>query len=557
MNYKRIITAAILAMSALSFAGCGGGGSTGSGAAPAKLTSGVITDISSSTQATGIIAKAPVGTLAINGVQFDVAGASIVLDNGDDPADDQLQVGMVVEIRGDHDGKKGDAREIHHENLLKGPVAAVDAAGGKLTILGQTVLVDSSTRFSGISGLAALAAGDMVKIDGLPGEGGIIQATRIHKRSAPFVANSTPVKIRGTVTSVVDQSFTIGPLQVTSDKKLPSQLSVGAFVKVEGTLSGLTGTLAASEIEVKKAEIEPEEGQSVRLEGMVTSFASQSSFMVNGITVDASALNLTGLANNVKVQVEGFITNGAIVATKVTILSTSTPPPTPTPAPAPDGAALYADNCASCHNPLASSAKKGATAAQIQSRMAAPPYASRILTAAEVQAIATALATTSPAPAPTPTPTPTPTPAPAPDGAALYAANCASCHNPLATSAKKGATATQIQTRMAAPPYASRALTTAEVQAIATVLAITTPAPAPAPTPTPTPAPLPGKAVYDANCAGCHSLGTYDAAGSAPNLSGAGTLISAKFPAAGVSGHKGITLSATNLTDIKAFVNAN
>lgn len=554
MNYKRIITAAILAMSALSFAGCGGGGSTGSGAAPAKLTSGVITDISGSTQAAGIVAKAPIGTLAINGVQFDVASASIVLDNEDDPSDDQLQVGMVVEIRGDHDGKKGDAREIHHENLLKGPVAAVDAAGGKLTILGQTVLVDSSTRFSGISGLAALATGDMVKIDGLPGEGGIIQATRIHKRSAPFVANRTPVKIRGTVTSVADQSFTIGPLQVTSGKKLPSLLSVGSFVKVEGTISGLTGTLAASEIEVKKAEIEPEEGQSVRLEGMVTSFASQSSFMVNGITVDASALNLSGLANNVKVLVEGFIANGAVVATKVTILSSSTPAPTPTPTPTPDGAALYAANCASCHNPLASSAKKGATAAQIQSRMAAPPYTSRILTTAEVQAIAAALTTTTPAP--TPTPTPTPTPAPAPDGAALYAANCASCHNPLATSAKKGATAAQIQSRMAAPPYTSRALSTAEVQAIATALATTT-TPAPTPVPTPTPTPAPGKAVYDANCAGCHKLGTYDAAGSAPDLSGKGTAVGGKFPTAGVAGHMGISLSATNLTDIKAFANAN
>lgn len=489
MNYKRIMSAAILAVSALSFAGCGGGGSAGSGSAPAKLTSGVITDISAtgSTQAAGIVAKAPSGSISINGVQFDVAGASIVMDNSDDPSDDQLQVGMVVDIRGDHDGKKGEAREIHHESLLKGPVAAVDAAGGSLTVLGQTVTVDAATRFSGISGLSALVAGDMVKIDGLPGEGGIIRATYIHKRSDRFTANRTDVKIRGTVTGVSGQSFSIGSLQVTSDKKLPSLLSIGSYVKVEGTLSGLTGTLSATEVEMKKAEIEPEDGQSVRLQGLVTSYASPASFMVNGITVDASALSLSGLANNVTVVVEGFMANGAMVATKVTILSGSTPVPTPTPAP---------------------------------------------------------------------TPTPTPTPTPAPDGVALYAANCASCHGALASSAKKGATAAQIQTRMAAPPYASRVLTTAEVQAIAAALA-TAPAPAPTPTPAPTPAPLPGKAVYDTNCAGCHTLGTYDTAGFAPNLSGKGTLVSTKFPTAGVVGHNGITLTAADITNVAAFINAN
>jgi len=140
-------------------------------------------------------------------------------------------------------------------------------------------------------------------------------------------------------------------------------------------------------------------------------------------------------------------------------LAVTTPPATV------DGPALYAANCASCHSALATSAKKGASAAQIQSRMAASPFASRTLTPAEVQAIAAALAVT--------------TPPATIDGPALYAANCASCHGALASSAKKGATAAQIQTRMAASPFASRTLTPAEVQAIADVLFVTTPPPPP------------------------------------------------------------------------------
>uniref|UniRef100_UPI0037870B45 Lipoprotein cytochrome c n=1 Tax=Geobacter sulfurreducens (strain ATCC 51573 / DSM 12127 / PCA) TaxID=243231 RepID=UPI0037870B45 len=66
----------------------------------------------------------------------------------------------------------------------------------------------------------------------------------------------------------------------------------------------------------------------------------------------------------------------------------------------------------------------------------------------------------------------------------------------------------------------------------------------------------PGKTVYDSRCASCHRLGTYDASGSAPNLSRAGTKIDGKFTA-GVSGHKGITLTAADLANLKTFVNAN
>ncbi len=62
-----------------------------------------------------------------------------------------------------------------------------------------------------------------------------------------------------------------------------------------------------------------------------------------------------------------------------------------------DGAALYTDNCASCHGPLATSGKAGAMASTIQAAIAnnkggMSQFSN--LTTAQLQAIATALATT-------------------------------------------------------------------------------------------------------------------------------------------------------------------
>ncbi|MFZ4855737.1 MAG: DUF5666 domain-containing protein [Desulfuromonadaceae bacterium] len=82
--------------------------------------------------------------------------------------------------------------------------------------------------------------------------------------------------------------------------------------------------------------------------------------------------------------------------------------------------------------------------------------------------------------------------------------------------------------------------------------------PAPSVTPpTPVTPPVttapPGKAVYDSGCAGCHILGAYDSTGSAPNLSGKGSIVSGKI----INGHKGISLSSQLLTALAAFVNSN
>ncbi len=65
-----------------------------------------------------------------------------------------------------------------------------------------------------------------------------------------------------------------------------------------------------------------------------------------------------------------------------------------------------------------------------------------------------------------------------------------------------------------------------------------------------------GQAVYTNNCAACHVLGTFDTTGFAPDLAGKGTLVDTMFPTPGVAGHQNITLSAQDITNVKAFVDS-
>ncbi len=141
----------------------------------------------------------------------------------------------------------------------------------------------------------------------------------------------------------------------------------------------------------------------------------------------------------------------------------------------PNGAVLYASNCAACHGAITASAKIGADPTRIQNAIAGNVggmSSFSTLTAADIQAIATALA-------------------PVTTGAALYKSNCMVCHGGLSTTLKAGANITRIQNAITANTGGMGSLSTLaplQVQAIAAAL-------------TAVPA---GTALYASNCVGCH-----------------------------------------------------
>jgi mono/diheme cytochrome c family protein len=168
----------------------------------------------------------------------------------------------------------------------------------------------------------------------------------------------------------------------------------------------------------------------------------------------------------------------------VTALNSSSIPP-----PLLLGADLYAASCAGCHGALASSTKGGATTARIQAGISNPASGMGIFTAlsvTQIDSLASALAGVAPPPPPPLL------------GAELYAASCAGCHGPLASSTKGGASATRIQAGISNPATGMSslsALSTAQINSLVTALAGVAPPPPP---------PLLGAELYAASCAGCH-----------------------------------------------------
>jgi mono/diheme cytochrome c family protein len=185
---------------------------------------------------------------------------------------------------------------------------------------------------------------------------------------------------------------------------------------------------------------------------------------------------LTGISNVPGMSKLGTLTADQILSVSIALESSPTSISIPVQIPKPisvparvDGAALYNINCQGCHNALASSNKKGGTAAQIQSAINADSggMGSIQLTGPQITAIVSALKS-----APTLTPTPTPLP-PAPgDGVSLYKANCAICHGVLASSKVARVSSGDIQNAITANKGGMRSikLTKAQLAYIAVAL---------------------------------------------------------------------------------------
>lgn len=321
------------------------GGSTSGGSTPGDSTSG---DSGSSGGATGVASSggdgsgvgsggtgigvgdsssvgsvSGLGSIILNGVRYNVDSAVTRLPDGE-----PLQIGMSVEVTGAIDNTlvNGVAHQLTSAIDLRGPVTGIDLAGGSFDLLGTTVVVADSTVFGDVSGLGSLQVGSSVRVWGLPGDSGVVNATRVELGSAgdaAIVSGALQQLDVGTGT------FRLGTLSVAygaanfAGGLSQSALANGVIVRVRASGQPVAGLLTASQVEAWYP-IPTATGTPVRLEGPITSFSGIGGFRVLATNVDASAATITGgrasaVGPDVVVQVTGVLQNGVLVATDLKI----------------------------------------------------------------------------------------------------------------------------------------------------------------------------------------------------------------------------------------------
>ncbi len=299
---------------------CGGGTST-------TTSTGVPGTIKSTAISSGTITG--FGSVYVNGVKFDTNSSSFDIE-GIEGSQDDLAIGMVVKVNGtiNPDGVTGTATRIIFDDDLQGPVTnyVINQNGqtASFTVLGTNVEIDSKTTHfdddNGSISLNSIRNGDIVELSGFFDANGTLIASRIEGKNG----TDSNIEVKGNITNLVvaTSNFTINGIQIDASgarfEDLPNGLREGAYVEVKGSYDG-TRIIA---IEVESEEYEYDDNDEFEVEGFITNYNGNSSFIVNGITVDISKnprmepRNLQ-LANNLQIEVEGRLVNGVLIASEL------------------------------------------------------------------------------------------------------------------------------------------------------------------------------------------------------------------------------------------------
>lgn len=315
MHDSRFVRAAVKTAAAASFLAlfamaC----ALGSGPATPVVSKGVIT------------AK---GSVFVNGVEYNDAFASIRVGDTTGRADSDLKVGMVVVVKGTRNGTSGTAMEILYAAELQGTVdasPAIDTVAGTFYVFGHKIATDATTVFDGVSGLAALAAGDRVEVSGTAdAAAGVLHASRVEKQPA-----GGDFSVKGVVSSLTSAAFVLTSQDgktVTVDftGTLSAGISNGSLVIVD--FAAWSNPLVVTADKVHPiTEPSPDNGERAEVSGVVSGFTAgpPATFTVDDVSVSASASLAAGLANGVRVEVQGSMQGGVLVADRVKVETEST-----------------------------------------------------------------------------------------------------------------------------------------------------------------------------------------------------------------------------------------
>ena len=302
---------------------CGGGGdatpTAGTPAAATSYSQGAITGF---------------GSVFVGGVRFDDSTAEVADDDGNSRSRSDLKLGMMVEVDGgniDRASSTAQALRIRWGSEIVGPVGTINPVASTFRVLGQTVLVTSSTVFDSslAGGLSALTAGAVIEVHGIldPANARVV-ATRIEPKVGVLA-----FKLRGAITSLdtTAKTFRINGELISyaglPSGNVPPGLTNGQVVRVLLQTTQVAGVWVATGL--RGGLRLPEARQEAHVEGVITVFTSATNFEISGLRVDASSARFpdgsAGIVLGTRVEVEGTVSNGVLVAREVEIEERRTP----------------------------------------------------------------------------------------------------------------------------------------------------------------------------------------------------------------------------------------
>ncbi len=296
---------------------------TGCGGAPTDETGGTDTQ----NQATVIEAVGEIdgfGSVIVNGEHYETDDAEVEVD-GEAGTEDDLEVGMIVEVEGEEgsDGKKK-ARKIHFRSRAAGTIKSIDVEARSFVIYKKSILIDDDTKLDEAIDevtLAPLAEGVKVRVSGYRNADGDIVATRIDLRDG-----EKPARMHGEISSVdpVAKTFVIGEQTVDysgaeikgTEEDLVDGLKVMVYGQVEDEV------LVASGVKVLVKKERPVKPKRVALKGQIKIDEEGNVTLNDRVLVgldEAEIINGEAheLENDVRVSVKGTLSENGEIVVKV------------------------------------------------------------------------------------------------------------------------------------------------------------------------------------------------------------------------------------------------
>lgn len=276
------------------------------------------------------------GSVYVNGIKFEVDNSSFDVDGNLNASQSKLSKGMLVTINGtiNEDGVTGTATNLVYDDNIEGPISSAPSiiSGSNnqqktFEILGNTIIIDAISTYYEDTNFNDLAKDDVVEISGYITDNNTITATLV-KQKDPFVAGSTVVELKGTISNLnlTSNSFELSGIVInyTSSTELELDgniLSNSLYVEVEGILEP-DNSISADEIEIEENELNDEDF--ISISGIISDYVDDSNFKVNGQLIDASSAQefepsnaLSLLENGIEVEIEGSLSNGILMANEV------------------------------------------------------------------------------------------------------------------------------------------------------------------------------------------------------------------------------------------------